>query len=74
MRQALNYAKMIDVPFVFSSNGDGFVFHNQNITEGDVEITLSLDEFTSPETLWQMYHEQAHVNPVQDKIVDEPYF
>ena len=34
MQQALNYAKMMDVPFVFTSNGDGFVFHNKYITEG----------------------------------------
>lgn len=33
MQQALNYAKMLDVPFVFSSNGDGFIFHNKYITE-----------------------------------------
>ncbi|MBQ6466320.1 MAG: DEAD/DEAH box helicase family protein [Clostridia bacterium] len=74
MQQALNYAKMMDVPFVFSSNGDGFLFHNKYITEGDVEVTLSLDEFPSPETLWQMYHEQAHINPAQDTIIDEPYY
>ena len=74
MQQALNYAAMMDVPFVFSSNGDGFLFHNKYITEGDVEVTLSLDEFPSPETLWQMYHEQAHINPAQDAIIDEPYY
>ena len=74
MQQALNYAKMMDVPFVFSSNGDGFVFHNKFITEGDVEVTLSLDEFPSPDTLWQMYHEQAHVSSTQDHIIDEPYY
>ena len=74
MQQALNYAKMMDVPFVFSSNGDGFVFHNKYITEGDVEITFSLDEFPSPDTLWRMYHEQAHVSPSQDQIIDEPYY
>ena len=73
MQQALNYAKMMDVPFVFSSNGDGFLFHNKYITEGDVEVTLSLNAFPSPETLWQMYHEQAHVSPSQDQIIDEPY-
>ncbi len=74
MQQALNYAKMMDIPFVFSSNGDGFVFHNKYITEGDVEVTLSLDEFPSPDTLWRMYHEQAHVSPSQDQIIDEPYY
>ena len=61
MQQALQYASMMDVPFVFSSNGDGFVFHNKYITEGDVEITLSLDEFPSPETLWNMYVEKNNI-------------
>ncbi len=74
MQQALNYAKMMDVPFVFSSNGDGFVFHNKYITAGEVETVLSLDEFPSPETLWKMYHEQAKVSPSQDRIIDEPYY
>lgn len=74
MQQALQYASMMNVPFVFSSNGDGFVFHNKYVTEGDVEVTLSLDEFPSPETLWEMYHEQNHINPPQDKVIDEPYY
>ena len=74
MQQALQYASMMNVPFVFSSNGDGFVFHNKYITEGDVEVTLSLDEFPSPETLWEMYHEKNHINPSQDKVIDEPYY
>ena len=74
MQQALQYASMMNVPFVFSSNGDGFVFHNKYVTEGDVEVTLSLDEFPSPETLWEMYHEQNHINPFQDKVIDEPYY
>lgn len=74
MQQALQYASMMNVPFVFSSNGDGFVFHNKYVTEGDVEVTLSLDEFPSPETLWEMYHEKNHINPSQDKVIDEPYY
>ena len=72
MQQALNYARMMNVPFVFSSNGDGFVFHNRYITEGEKETVLSLDEFPSPETLWQMYVEQNNVGPVQSRIIDEP--
>lgn len=74
MQQALNYARMMNVPFVFSSNGDGFVFHNRYITEGEKETVLSLDEFPSPETLWQMYVEQNNVGPVQSRIIDEPYY
>ena len=74
MQQALQYADMMDIPFVFSSNGDGFVFHNKFITEGPAEINLALDEFPSPETLWKMYHEQKHISPVQDTVIDEPYY
>lgn len=74
MQQALQYADMMDIPFVFSSNGDGFVFHNKFITEGSAEINLALDEFPSPETLWEMYHEQNHISPVQDTVIDEPYY
>ena len=74
MQQGLNYAKMMDVPFVFTSNGDGFLFHNKYITEGEVETKLSLDEFPSPETLWQMYCEQAHVSKIQERVIDEPYY
>lgn len=74
MQQALQYASMMNVPFVFSSNGDGFVFHNKYVAEGDVEVTLSLDEFPSPETLWEMYHERNQINPSQDKVIDEPYY
>ena len=69
MQQALQYADMMDVPFVFTSNGDGFVFHNKFITEGPAEINLSLNEFPSPETLWKMYHEQNHISPMQDIVI-----
>ena len=74
IQQALQYADMMDVPFAFSSNGDGFVFHNKYITEGPAETTLPLDEFPSPETLWKMYHEQSHISPMQDVVIDEPYY
>ena len=74
MQQALQYARMMDIPFVFSSNGDGFVFHNKYITEGDVEIPLSLDKFPAPETLWQMYQEKEHLGPQQERVIAEPYY
>ena len=74
MQQALQYAKMMDIPFVFSSNGDGFVFHNKYITEGNVEITLSNDEFPSPETLWKMYLEKNNINDEKEKVITQPYY
>lgn len=74
IQQALNYAKMMNVPFVFSSNGDGFVFHNCYVTEVDKETVLSLEEFPAPEVLWQMYAEKNNIGPIQSKIIDEPYY
>lgn len=58
IQQALKYAKLLDVPFAFSSNGDGFIFHNKLVTGGDVEIPLNLNEFPTPEELWKMYKKE----------------
>ncbi len=52
MQQALEYAETLKIPFVFSSNGDGFVFHDRTGTGVAIETNLSLDEFPSPATLW----------------------
>lgn len=51
MQQALNYAEELDVPFVFSSNGEGFLFHDKTGLSGSTEQILSLDQFPSPEEL-----------------------
>ena len=51
MQQALEYADMLDVPFIFSSNGDGFVFHDKTAIGGQIETELTLDQFPSPEEL-----------------------
>ena len=40
MQQALAYADMLQVPFVFSSNGDGFLFHNKIASDGVIEREL----------------------------------
>ena len=51
MQQALDYAETLNIPFVFSSNGDGFVFHDRTGVSTPRETTLSLDAFPAP-TLW----------------------
>ena len=73
MQQALKYADMLDVPFVFSSNGDGFLFHNKYITEGEKERCLSNEEFPSPETLWGWYLEENPIWPKVDAVQNVPY-
>jgi len=51
MQQALTYAEMLRVPFAFSSNGDGFVFHDRTGQSPSIETQIRLDDFPSPETL-----------------------
>ncbi|WP_293007581.1 EcoAI/FtnUII family type I restriction enzme subunit R [Nitrosomonas sp.] len=55
MQQALNYADTLGVPFVFSSNGDGFLLHDLTGLADRIEQELALDEFPSPAQLWQRY-------------------
>lgn len=55
MAQAINYARLLDVPFSFASNGDGFVFRDATLADGVLERNLTLDEFPSPQELWNRY-------------------
>lgn len=70
IQQALDYADILDIPFVFSSNGDGFLFHDK--TSGQ-ETELTMDAFPSPEKLWSIYKKQKNINEEQEKIILEPY-
>ena len=74
MQQGLSYADMLDVPFVFSSNGDGFLFHNKIATDGVIEKELPLDEFPSPETLWQWWAAHKGLNEAQAALVTQDYY
>ncbi len=55
MQQALDYAETLNVPFAFSSNGDGFVFHDRTGTTPSRETNLALGQFPSPTELWARY-------------------
>ena len=74
MQQALGYADMLQVPFVFSSNGDGFLFHNKIATDGMIERELSLREFPAAETLWQLWVRHRGLNNQQNALVTQDYF
>lgn len=75
MPQALEYAEMLNVPFVFSSNGDGFLFHDRTGLSDKVEQEISLNEFPSPESLWKKYCEWKGLeDPHQKKIVEQGYY
>lgn len=74
MQQALGYAKTLDVPFVFSTNGDGFLFHNRLETAGVVEQELSLDAFPSPIELWDQYCRAKNITAAELPIITQPCF
>lgn len=74
MQQGLGYAEMLQVPFVFSSNGDGFLFHNKIAKDGVIERELALHEFPSPDTLWQWWSEHLGLNPAQSELVSQDYY
>lgn len=74
MQQALGYAEMLQVPFVFSSNGDGFLFHNKITTDSIIERELALTDFPSAETLWQWWAIHLGLNDQQNALVTQDYF
>ena len=74
MQQALDYAITLDIPFVFSSNGDGFVFHDRTGLSVEMEATLALDAFPRPATLWAQYRSWKGLAPEQEDIVLQPYY
>jgi len=74
MQQALGYAKPLDVPFVFSSNGDGFLFHDKTVKSGPIETELPLDAFPSPEQLWQKYKAFKGIADEVESVVAQEYF
>jgi type I restriction enzyme R subunit len=74
MQQALGYAEMLQVPFVFSSNGDGFLFHNKIATDGIIERELGLDEFPSADTLWQWWSAHRGLSEQQESLVTQDYY
>ena len=73
MQQALEYAETLDVPFVFTSNGDGFVFHDRTGLSSQVETELGLDDFPSPEALWVKYVHWKGLDTDQAGIVTQPF-
>ena len=75
IQQALDYANILDIPSVFSSNGDGFFQHDRTCTDGDIEKELSLDQFPTPAELWERYKKfKGIVTEEQERISAQDYF
>ena len=71
IQQGMNYASDLDIPFAYSSNGDGFYEHDM-ITGKERE--LKLDEFPTPKDLWKRYLEEKEITPEQEVLITEPYY
>lgn len=75
MQQAKEYAKMLDVPFAYSSNGDGF--EEYDFITG-VERELSLDAFPTPDELVARYKSEinggAGLSDTEEKLMSQPYY
>ena len=74
MQQGLGYGSMLEVPFIFSSNGDGFLFHNKIAHDGIIERELSLDEFPSPDLLWLWWSAHKGMTEAQNSIITQDYY
>ena len=73
MQQALDYAETVGVPFVFSSNGDGFIFHDKTGQNSNVETQLEMDEFPNFEALWNKYSIWKNFSTDAEKVVLQDY-
>jgi type I restriction enzyme R subunit len=75
IQQALDYAKILDIPCVFSSNGDGFLFHDRTATDENIETEFDLDNFPTPEQLWEKYKKYKGITtPSAEKIASQDYY
>ena len=74
MQQALGYAEALDVPFVYSTNGDAFLEHDRFAKIGAIERELKLNEFPSPEALYSRYVKAKNLAPEQEQIISQDYY
>ncbi|WP_440453018.1 EcoAI/FtnUII family type I restriction enzme subunit R [Ruminococcus intestinalis] len=75
LQQAITYAKMQDIPFAYSSNGDGFQEHD--LLTG-LERTLSMDEFPTVDELAARWESETNggkgISDNERKIINQPYY
>jgi type I restriction enzyme, R subunit len=75
IQQSLNYGQILDIPSVYSSNGDGFYEHDRTCSDAKIEKELTLDEFPSPDILWQRYKKYKGIETKeQERIASQDYF
>lgn len=71
LQQAMTYAQMLDVPFAYSSNGDGFAEHD--FLTGQ-EREFGLDEFPTEQELITRFKQESGMTSAQETIIQQPYY
>ena len=71
LQQAMDYARMLDLPFAFSSNGDGFAEHD--FLTG-AERQFGMDEFPTEAELADRYKRESGLTPAQETAMAQPYY
>ena len=71
LQQAIAYARMLDLPFAYSSNGDGFAEHD--FLTGQ-EREFGLDEFPTEQELIERYKKESGISPQQEVAIEQPYY
>ncbi|MCM2477770.1 DEAD/DEAH box helicase family protein [Rhizobium sp. CG5] len=74
LQQGLDYAESLAIPFVFASNGDGFVFHDRTGLRDLKEENLRLDQFPSPDELWRLYSRWKGLDSTAEALVLQDYY
>lgn len=74
IQQGLEYGAILDIPFIFSSNGDGFLFHDRTGQSSLLETEISITAFPSPDELWTKYSIWKGLVPSEEEIILQNYF
>ena len=75
IQQGLEYANILDIPVVFSSNGDEFYEHDKTLSNGIVERKISLNNFPTPDELWERYKKYKKIETQEEeRIISQDYF
>jgi len=75
IQQGIDYANILDIPVVFSSNGDAFYEHDKTLSNGTIEQEISLYNFPSPAELWQRYKKYKGITQEHEaKIISQNYY
>lgn len=78
IQQGLNYARLLDVPFIFSSNGDGYIFHDKTklgtSEASQLETEINLADFPTPAQLWDKYCTWKGYTAEQLPIITQDYY